>query len=376
MPSCPAAVLIAVAVTTSLAACSQPDSVGGAPPATTGPGSGSSADGGGTPPPPTDGGVGNTVTATCGNYDIIAEPAEMPNPPGYRAVAGTAAGDLYVAGVRGLLHRSPGGAWTNSSDVVDIVALSATAQDVFAATQKGRVMHLSGAAAWTDAVAIPMEIVSLAAVSATEVYAVANGGGAHILHTRDAGASWKVAVISYGLRPAYLTRIWARSAGDVYAVGELKWGTMPFAYVYRSAGDDQWTLAGDGVGMRTLGAIWGVGETTYIGGEGEPFWAGHVLGTSPDGHWIDDGVPYGPDWSPDLPGIIDMWGGLESPLFAVATGVATEPASILLARCPGQGWTRLFQNLGVLWRLWGPPGGRELYVVGDAIHHFRIAARP
>src|SRR6267143_7233363 len=90
MPSCPAAVLIAVAVTTSLAACSQPDSVGGAPPATTGPGSGSSADGGGTPPPPTDGGVGNTVTATCGNYDIIAEPAEMPNPPGYRAVAGTA----------------------------------------------------------------------------------------------------------------------------------------------------------------------------------------------------------------------------------------------------------------------------------------------
>jgi len=62
-------------------------------------------------------------------------------------------------------------------------------------------------------------------------------------------------------------------------------------------------------------------------------------------------------------------------LFAVVgvvfglAGVVGEPASILLARCPGQGWTRLFQNLGILRRLWGPPGGRELYVVGDAIHH-------
>ena len=152
---------------------------------------------------------------------------------------------------------------------------------------------------------------------------------------------------------------------------------MPSPLVYHSAGDDQWTPAGDGLGgMRTLDALWGVGETTYIGGSGAPFWAGHVLGTSPDGHWIDDGVPYGPAWSPDLPGIIDIWGDLESPLFAVATGVVGEPASILLARCPGQGWTRLFQNLGILRRLWGPPGGRELYVVGDAIHHFRIAPRP
>jgi hypothetical protein len=171
-------------------------------------------------------------------------------------VYGTAAGEVYAVGSRGLVRYSTGdGVWhgqaAGSEDLIGVWA-DPLGSNIYAVGGQGSILHSTGNGVWITEVSTGSPLNFVWGASADDVYAVGDGGA--VWH-KGAVGGWQKQVSSTTLP---LTSVWGPSASDLYLVG--------LGVTLHSTGDGTWTRLASPTASLTM--ISGFGSSSLSVGLG------------------------------------------------------------------------------------------------------------
>ena len=215
-------------------------------------------------------------------------PSSVPN--GTQGVFGFSDNDVYAtggnfAGLAYVLHYN-GSAWGAMPGVPQDQFITAvwgvSPTSLWATRVDGSVIHYEGSSWTLSASPSPARLESIFGTSATDIYAVGynfpSGTAGYVYHFD--GSSWQLVLTT----AAGLSRVWARSASDVWAVGTAglivhydgsSWSQMSTPTtsdlhgVWGTAGSDVMAVGGSGAILHYDGVAWSqmVSPTTFdLGG--------------------------------------------------------------------------------------------------------------